>query len=576
MKNIIQFNNKKAWSAAVAAVMFLMLLAPVNMASAADPVPVDGMIIPTSMTGDSSAWVEIAHYGDYMLIIRQSPITNELKMYRYMSAPFRNAYADSDLYTGINNWYTSTLPQGARLREFAVGSNSLNNYGFFGTITTTGQSKPNGTPAPTGKDVAFALSFSEALYFCSTQYQLIGTNAGLKPKSYTVEAYSNFHKLLPKYGGGGQGDNPAPAFWLRTPGTDQQYAGAVAFQGGSPTNDVVGRLNQHTIIGTYGHYRPAMWVSKDLIIKEKVKVTYDPNGGEGSVNEESVNVNTNYTIKDQGYTRGMIKQTGWNTQADGKGTPYSNGNVVHMTASLTLYAQWGPVWIVTYDPNGGVGNIVTDPAYSNFYKVRDQDYYHINSDYKFDVWNTQANGNGTDHSIGDEIYITGDITLYAKWKYDPKLVKVTYYPNGGIGAVKSDEQPRNTVYTVVSQNYYHSILNYIFDGWNTQANGKGEEYLIGSKIVLVDDIDLYAQWKLKPAEKVLVIYEPNGGVGERVEVEVDKDSYYEFEDMGYTMDLFNFASWNTAPNGHGVTRNISEKITVTDHMILYAQWKRKL
>jgi hypothetical protein len=72
-------------------------------------------------------------------------------------------------------------------------------------------------------------------------------------------------------------------------------------------------------------------------------VTYDPNGGVGKANAERVSANVDYTIKNQDYSRNGYVFMFWNTKPDGSGYAYSNGQVVSIKESITLYAQWGRV-----------------------------------------------------------------------------------------------------------------------------------------------------------------------------------------------------------------------------------------
>ena len=73
----------------------------------------------------------------------------------------------------------------------------------------------------------------------------------------------------------------------------------------------------------------------------KVVVTFDANGGHGVKDEQTISYNTstslsaNSTIKREGYTF-----NGWNTKADGSGTPYAAGASVTLNADITLYAVW--------------------------------------------------------------------------------------------------------------------------------------------------------------------------------------------------------------------------------------------
>jgi uncharacterized repeat protein (TIGR02543 family) len=58
--------------------------------------------------------------------------------------------------------------------------------------------------------------------------------------------------------------------------------------------------------------------------------------------------------------------TGWNTEANGSGTPYADGAPYSFEESTPLYAQWSPLlsWTITFNDNGGVGSVtsVTDPS----------------------------------------------------------------------------------------------------------------------------------------------------------------------------------------------------------------------
>lgn len=72
-------------------------------------------------------------------------------------------------------------------------------------------------------------------------------------------------------------------------------------------------------------------------------VTYDANGGTGTVTDDteytngaSVTVKGNYgKLTKDGYAF-----TGWNTESDGSGTPYNAGDEFVITTNTTLYAQW--------------------------------------------------------------------------------------------------------------------------------------------------------------------------------------------------------------------------------------------
>ncbi len=69
-------------------------------------------------------------------------------------------------------------------------------------------------------------------------------------------------------------------------------------------------------------------------------VTFDANGGAGAMEEQTVSHNAAAVLTANTFTRAGCNFAGWNTGADGTGTPYADGASVTLTAPLTLYAQW--------------------------------------------------------------------------------------------------------------------------------------------------------------------------------------------------------------------------------------------
>ena len=74
-------------------------------------------------------------------------------------------------------------------------------------------------------------------------------------------------------------------------------------------------------------------------------VTFDANGGEGSMNQQTFTYDVKQTLTPNAFTRTGYSFTGWNTQADGNGSTYvDKAEVQNLTAeagaNITLYAQW--------------------------------------------------------------------------------------------------------------------------------------------------------------------------------------------------------------------------------------------
>ena len=73
-------------------------------------------------------------------------------------------------------------------------------------------------------------------------------------------------------------------------------------------------------------------------------VTYDANGGEGTVTDTNSPYNNGATVTVSGnygkITRAGYAFIGWNTAADGSGKTYTARQTFNITANTTLYAQW--------------------------------------------------------------------------------------------------------------------------------------------------------------------------------------------------------------------------------------------
>lgn len=114
-------------------------------------------------------------------------------------------------------------------------------------------------------------------------------------------------------------------------------------------------------------------------------VTYDANGGSGTMTDK----NSPYaygaaaTVLTNGFTRSRYTFTGWNTQADGKGTSCKAGDSIDVTGNIVLYAQW------TRNSSHG-GDDGDDDDYFAIQKVDAQDGHALNGA-KFELYQLDKN-----------------------------------------------------------------------------------------------------------------------------------------------------------------------------------------
>lgn len=193
-------------------------------------------------------------------------------------------------------------------------------------------------------------------------------------------------------------------------------------------------------------------------------VTFNANGGAGSMSNQSFYSNTPQALTTNVFTRTGNTFLGWNTQADGTGISYSDGETVNNLGDVTLYAQWIPnTYYVTFDANGGSDTMEPQAIGANV--SQDLKACEFTRDYyDFIGWNTQADGTGRRYNDKQTVKNLGDRTLYAQWK--PTTYTITY-----IDAVNGVDEVTNTnpiTYTVESADIKLTDPvnpNAIFDGW---------------------------------------------------------------------------------------------------------------
>ncbi|MBR3322525.1 InlB B-repeat-containing protein [Candidatus Saccharibacteria bacterium] len=90
-----------------------------------------------------------------------------------------------------------------------------------------------------------------------------------------------------------------------------------------------------------------------------VDVHFDANGGTGSMNTQRFGINSQQPLTANSFTRTDYNFAGWNTKADGTGTPYTDEQQISFATGgeITLFAQWRNVNLyneITSRSNNGV------------------------------------------------------------------------------------------------------------------------------------------------------------------------------------------------------------------------------
>ena len=167
-------------------------------------------------------------------------------------------------------------------------------------------------------------------------------------------------------------------------------------------------------------------MSIELIDQPQYKIHFDANGGTGMMTDQQVKIGETTTLKQNSFTNGDKAFSGWNTEADGSGTRYSNKQSItdigNNGDTITLYAEWKESfnYYVHYDANDGTGTMEDQEFTYNANAISLSKNTFIKDGYIFAGWNTQADGKGTyyndEEAVKNLIDIEdGTITLYAQY-----------------------------------------------------------------------------------------------------------------------------------------------------------------
>ncbi|MFA9276755.1 MAG: InlB B-repeat-containing protein, partial [Rhodoluna sp.] len=145
-------------------------------------------------------------------------------------------------------------------------------------------------------------------------------------------------------GGGGKGGKGVPPNNQNV--ADLAFAGTANTGGGGGGGGMV--TDNTSLVGGAG----GSGVVVLRYVPPVYSVTFNNNGGSGTIADQSVASGSALTLTSNTFTRTGYTFTGWNTAANGTGTSYTNGQSVTLTASTSLYAMWATD-LMAYEPFTG-------------------------------------------------------------------------------------------------------------------------------------------------------------------------------------------------------------------------------
>ena len=332
-------------------------------------------------------------------------------------------------------------------------------------------------------------------------------------------------------------------------------------------------------------------------------ISYDANGGEGSISEQVKLEHVDITLSDgSGFSRTGYDLLKWNTQADGGGANYALGATYSTDADLELYAIWQaktytlaldnqsptttstPTSVtVTYgQPTNLTGTVVTTLP--------------TKTGYTFGGYYTGTSGSGVQlitetgivnasvatYTDGDKKWLKADdVTVYAKWTANE--IDIVLDANGG-----NSDGEGTVVYdaTSLSSINHATYAGHTLEGYYAEAghatkvlNNDGSfaastvsGYITGGKWSrTTDPTTLYAFWASNPQTVTFDL----DGKGDNFTRVVDNGTPVERPTDPTHID-YNFDDWYTDDGtGHASNTKYDFSANVTSDFTIYAKWIAK-
>ena len=331
-------------------------------------------------------------------------------------------------------------------------------------------------------------------------------------------------------------------------------------------------------------------------------IGFDKNAddAEGSMSDLDADYDETVTLTANSFTRTGYTFAGWNTEADGSGDAYTDGEeVTNLTdeeeGSVTLYAQWtANSYTIRFDKNAdsAVGTMADQTAaYDENVTLTENAF--TRTGYTFAGWSTEADGSGDDYTDGTTVTnLTdeedGSVTLYAQWVANDYTISFDKNADDAEGSMSDLDADYDETVTLTANSFTRT--GYTFAGWNTEADGSGDDYTDGTTVTNLTDeeegsVTLYAQWT---ANTYTISFDPNAADAEGTMADL-ATAYNEtvtLPENAFTRTGYTFAGWNTEPDGSGdayadgasvknlsTGKNSSRRRAISDgDVTLYAQW----
>ena len=295
-------------------------------------------------------------------------------------------------------------------------------------------------------------------------------------------------------------------------------------------------------------------------------VTFDGNGGTGSMEPVTVEEGSRYVLPACGFTAPDGQEfKAWEIG----GVEYNAGDDYVVLGNTEIKALWKDstviptTFTITFNANGGTGSMEPVTVEEGSRYVLPACSLTAPDGQEFKAWEI----GGIEYNAGDDYVVLGNTEIKALWKDSaviPTTFTITFNANGGTGSMEPVTVEEGSRYPLPACGFIPPV-NMQFSGWALSADGS---VIADGAIMVTSNITLYAIWEPVPVNEFVVFFDGNGGTP-AVSSMTTIGHRLAFLPGAFRSGSYRFDGWYTERNGGEL---ITTSTVFAANTIVYAHW----
>ena len=309
----------------------------------------------------------------------------------------------------------------------------------------------------------------------------------------------------------------------------------------------------------------ALW-KDSAVIPTTFTITFNANGGTGSMEPVTVEEGSRYVLPACGFTAPDGQEfKAWEIG----GVEYNAGDGYVVLGNTEIKALWKDstviptTFTITFNANGGTGSMEPVTVEEGSRYPLPACGFTAPAGQEFKAWEI----GGIEYNAGDGYVVLGNTEIKALWKDSaviPTTFTITFNANGGTGSMEPVTVEEGSRYPLPACGFIPPV-NMQFSGWALSAGGS---VIADGAIMATSNITLYAIWEPVPVNEFVVFFDGNGGTP-AVSSMTTIGHRLAFLPGAFRSGSYRFDGWYTERNGGEL---IATSTVFAANTIVYAHW----